>query len=454
MHNVKKTTTTYLIITPFIIFLGLVLGFSMPVYAQCSSQDECVSELEKVNREIEKLEGNIQKEDSTQRTISGEINKLTGEITKTSTEIKKKDSLITLIRNDILRKENGLSSLNDRLQREKQSLEKIIRKRHELGDATILEVILSSKDISEFYEDAPRFSSIQSSLSDSFKIIDELKVSIYNEKSSLEKKREQENNVKYSLELEKNKIEVQKKDRDQALSISETREASYSELKSIQEEEAQRIRAKMISFSGAGIGNRSISFGEAYDYAKFASQKTGVRTAFIMAIMQQETGFGRNVGGCNLREPETGAGVYIQSGNASVRSMVPGNFDNFKAITSALGRDWSTTPISCVAIISGKPYGYGGAMGYTQFIPNTWMSVESRVRNYLGKAVADPWNPQDAVMATAVFTQDLGAAAQTYSSELNAACRYYGSCSVYSYGTNVMSKAATIQIEIDMLERD
>ena len=82
------------------------------------------------------------------------------------------------------------------------------------------------------------------------------------------------------------------------------------------------------------------------------------------------------------------------------------------------------------------------------------MSVESRVRNYLGKAVADPWNPQDAVMATAVFTQDLGAAAQTYSSELNAACRYYGSCSVYSYGTNVMSKAATIQIEIDMLERD
>ena len=52
------------------------------------------------------------------------------------------------------------------------------------------------------------------------------------------------------------------------------------------------------------------------------------------------------------------------------------------------------------------------------------------------------------------FVKDLGAAAQTYSSEYNAACRYYGSCAIYAYGTNVMSKAATIQKEIDKLERD
>lgn len=450
----KKIQKTYLLLAPLLLIAGFSLTYPPTVYAQCSTQEECKRELERVNQEIQKLEGNIQKEDTTQKTISGEINKLTGEINKTATEIKKKDSLITTIRNDIVRKEKSLNALNERLAREKKSLEKILRKRYELEDATVLEYILSSENISDFYEDAPRFSSIQSSLSDSFEIIDDLKVSIYNEKSFLEKKLEQENDVKYSLELEKNKIEVQKKDRDQALSISETREASYAELKRIQEEEAQRIRAKMISFEGAGINSRSISFGEAYDYAKFASQKTGVRTAFIMAIMQQESGFGRNVGGCNLKDPLTGDGIYIQTGNPSVRNMVPGNFENFKSITAALGRDWSTTPISCAAIINGQPYGYGGAMGYTQFIPNTWMSVESRVRSYLGKGVANPWNPQDAVMATAIFTQDLGAAAQTYSAELNAACRYYGSCSVYSYGTNVMAKAANIQIEIDKLERN
>jgi hypothetical protein len=170
--------------------------------------------------------------------------------------------------------------------------------------------------------------------------------------------------------------------------------------------------------------------------------------------MQQETGFGRNVGGCNLRDGATGAGIYINSGNPSVRNMVPGNFENFKRITESLGRDWRTTPISCVAMINGRPYGHGGAMGYTQFIPNTWMSVEARVRSYLNVPVANPWDPQHAVMATAVFVRDLGAAAQTYSSEYNAACRYYGSCSVYAYGNNVMAKATTIQRTIDALERN
>ncbi len=422
--------------------------------ALCSTQAECQAELDKINAEINKINSNIIKKDGEIKTISGEINELTGEINKTAGEIKKKDTLIGNLRSDIVRKENSLVSLNQKLATEKLSLEQILRKRNQLDDATLFELVLSSKDISEFYEDAPSFAYVQDSLSDSFKIIDDLRVNIYHEKSALEQKKEQENDVKYSLVLEKNKIEGQKSDRDQALHVSKSDKASYEELKKQREKEAQEIRAKMIQFQGSGITGKSISFGEAYDYAKFASSKTGVRTAFIMAIMQQESGFGRNVGGCYLKDADTGDGIYISTGNKSIRNMVPGNFDNFKKITTALGRDWSTTPISCVAYSGGSAYGYGGAMGYTQFIPNTWMSVEARVRSYLGASVANPWNAQHAVMATAVFTKDLGAAAQTYSAEYNAACRYYGSCSIYAYGTNVMNKAANLQKEIDKLERE
>lgn len=442
-----------LIIGTSILMISTFFIWNEPSYAACVTQEDCKEKLEQIDQEIKKIEFDIKSEYDRQRTLSGEINKLSGEINQTASKIQEKNSLISNIRNDIIRKERSLEALNERLEREKKSLESVLRKRFELEDATILEVILSSKDVSEFYEDAPRYSSIQQSLSDSFAIIDELKVDIYHQKTTLENKREEENNVKYSLELEKNKIEVQKKDRDQAYSVSESKEASFEQLKEEREKEAREIRARLIQFQGAGIGSRSISFGEAYDYAKFASGKTGVRTAFIMAIMQQETGFGRNVGGCNLRNSETGDGVYISTGNPSVRNMVPGNFENFKKITASLGRDWSNTPISCVAYSNGKPYGYGGAMGYTQFIPNTWMSVEARVRNYFGASVANPWDPQHAVMATAVFVRDLGAASQTYSAEYNAACRYYGSCSVYAYGTNVMNKAVSIQTQIDLLER-
>jgi len=446
------------------VLLVLLVGISGIVSAQAKcltneNQETCKLRLEaeqkKLEAEVKKLEGDIKVEGNNQKTLSGEINKLTGDINKTAGEINKKTSLIANIRGEISSKEKSLKDLNSKLKREKESLERILRKRYELQDATFFEVLLSNKRFSNFYEDAPDFSFVQSSLSDSFNYIEKLKFEIYGEKTSLEKKKEAENNEKYSLTLEKGKIETQKKDRNQALGVSKSKEAGLAELKKLREAEISAIRSALISFKGSGVGSRSISFGEAYDYAKLASSKTGVRPAFIMAIMQQESGFGNNVGGCNLRDGNTGEGIYIKSGNVSQRNMVPGHFGAFQRITSNLGRDWKTTPISCAMVkADGSLYGYGGAMGYTQFIPGTWELVNARVQSYLGVAVANPWNPRDAVMATGVFMRDKGAQAQTYTAEYAAACGYFGTCSYYNYGSSVMTKAATIQKEIDTIERN
>jgi len=207
----------------------------------------------------------------------------------------------------------------------------------------------------------------------------------------------------------------------------------------------------LIQFQGNGM-TKSISFGDAYDYAKLAEKYTGVRAAFIMAIMQQETGFGRNVGGCYLKNDKTGDGVYIRSGNPTKRTMMVSNIPNFKKITSSLGRDWRKTPVSCAIYRNGQYFGYGGAMGYTQFIPNSWMGVAKRVESYLKTPVANPWNPRDAVMAAGVYLHDVGAAKRTYTAEYNAACRYYGACS--SYAPSVMARIPRIQGLIDTLERN
>ena len=244
---------------------------------------------------------------------------------------------------------------------------------------------------------------------------------------------------------------------------SQTKENSYAELKRIQEEEAGRIRARMIQFQGAGINSRAISFGEAYDYAKQAESKTGVSAAFIIAIMQQETNLGSNVGGCYVTDLATGDGIGLQSQLSYERVMGSGSLPHFEDIMTRLGEDWKTTPVSCPIDIkrvgSARVYyngrGYGGAMGYTQFIPSTWVTVSSRVQAHLNVATANPWNPEHAVMATAVYVRDLGASgsiASNPSAYSNAACRYYGQCSGYQSG--VMKKAASVQLEIDKLERD
>ena len=435
-------------------------AFDISQCEQQENEDVCRKRLADIEKEIKKLEGNIQEENKNQESLSGEITKLNGEIQKTAGDIQKKSNLISTIKKEINLKEQSLAQLNEKLRREKESLKKILRKRNELDGFTIFEMILSTKKVSAFYEDAADFSYVQRSLSDSFDEINTLKRDIHGEKISLESKRKEEDNERYALTLEKGKIESQKKDRDVALSLSESKEAGLAELKKLREQEIAKIRSALIKFQGSGVTSRSISFGEAYDYAKQAEQKTGVRAAFIMAIMQQETAFGNNVGGCYLtQKPENpiggvykANGIYIKSGNPSKKNMIPSHYDAFLRITSSLGLDWKKTPISCALIRSdGSLFGHGGAMGYTQFIPGTWELVNKRVQSYLGVAVANPWNPQHAVMATGVFLQDKGAASQTYTAEYNAACRYYGQCSTYA--SSVMAKAANIQISINTLEK-
>ncbi len=107
----------------------------------------------------------------------------------------------------------------------------------------------------------------------------------------------------------------------------------------------------------------------------------------------------------------------------------------------------------------GAPIGWGGAMGPTQFIPSTWVLFESRIKELTGAKVADPWNPRDAITATALYLEDLGAVTGNESSERNAACKYYSgrSCASTSaaagYGNSVMRKIVGVQQDIDKLQR-
>jgi membrane-bound lytic murein transglycosylase B len=102
--------------------------------------------------------------------------------------------------------------------------------------------------------------------------------------------------------------------------------------------------------------------------------------------------------------------------------------------------------------------GYGGAMGPSQFIPSTWQLYAPRIESATAVSTANPWDPRDAIMATALYLSDLGAGLQTYTAERNAACKYYSgrSCDSRSppnasYGNSVTAKADTIQQTIDYL---
>ena len=139
---------------------------------------------------------------------------------------------------------------------------------------------------------------------------------------------------------------------------------------------------------------------------------------------------------------------------------MPGPNDNswrddqtiFLALTKQLGLDPETVPLSC-------PWqgGWGGAMGPSQFIPTTWNSYAPRVASTVGVGTADPWNPEHAFVASALYLADLGASAGGFTAERTAALKYYAGSNWSNpqnafYGNGVMGHASTIQNTIDELK--
>jgi len=118
------------------------------------------------------------------------------------------------------------------------------------------------------------------------------------------------------------------------------------------------------------------------------------------------------------------------------------------------------TPVSCpLGKVFTSSRGYGGAMGPSQFIPSTWILYEKRLEERLDVPFANPWDAKHAIMATALYMQDLGAAGGTYTAERNAACRYYSGRACdnkkptnFTYGDSVIKKADGFQTNIDFLK--
>ncbi|MEI8270336.1 MAG: lytic murein transglycosylase [bacterium] len=292
------------------------------------------------------------------------------------------------------------------------------------------------------------YDSIKQAVKASVDQINGVKAETEVQKKDLEVKQDAETDAKVELETAQKKVTQSEAEKKKLLAISKQKESAYQLLATQQKSKADKIRAALFNLRDT----KAIPFETALAYANLASQKTGVRTAFILGIITQESNLGTDSGSCYLTNFETGEGISSKSGKIFKNVMKPSrDVAPFIIITEALGRIPAKTLVSCP--IGGS--GYGGAMGPAQFIPSTWQGMRDTIANALGVSNPDPWNPKDAIMASALFLRDLGAKNGSYTSEMKAACRYYGTGgSSCSYGLSVAKKSKTIQTNIDFIDKN
>lgn len=443
------------------VLLGTILLFEMYTRVASADTSACPSSFTGLTRpqleaalaacqkEIDSVQNVLNQEKQKSATFTSEIATLNAKIKKAQLEIKKRNAGIESLTGDILVKNKTIDSLSLKIENEKESLAQLIKKTEEIDSYSLAEVALSDKKISDFFSDLDSFEFIQDEISASLVRVGDAKAQTEEEKKALEDKKNKEIDLRKAQEAEKKRIEASEAEKKRLLKVTKGNEAAYQKDLAEKQKRAAEIRATLFALRDTG----EISFGRALDYSMVVSKTTGIRPAFLLAIFQQESGFGRSQGSCLLSNASTGAGVGKNTGTPFNRVMNPTrDVPVFLDLMSRLGRDAFATPVSCP-----QSAGWGGAMGPAQFIPSTWIIFENRIERALGIATADPWFARDAFMAAGIYLTDLGARPDSYTSERNAACRYFSgkkcadSSWASTYGSQVMAKAEVLQATIDSL---
>jgi membrane-bound lytic murein transglycosylase B len=412
-----------------------------------ADKNYCRSELNNIEAELANLI-NKQKEQQKQTgTLKGDVDYLTSQINALKAKIKARSLAIAQLKVNIVEKTNTIISLNNKIDREHESLAQLLRNTNEFDEGTILHLVLSDDSISNFYSDLESYASIKQAVKASADKIRGIKDQTEVVKKDLEQKQNAQIDAKAELENAQKKVAQSEADKKQLLAISKNKELEYQKLAIQKKAQADKIRSAL--FSLAGISQK-IEFGTALAYANDVKNKLGVDPAFLLAILTQESNLGANVGQCYLTDTDTGAGVGKNTGTPFANVMHPTrDVPVFLEIANDLGINAFQTAVSCP--IKGVQ-GYGGAMGPAQFIPSTWKIFASRLKDVLGYK-ASPWFPKDAFMASGMYLSDLGAVGTSASAQSRAACKYYGSGgSSCSYSRSVMKLKAKIQADIDLLQ--
>lgn len=427
------------------LFAGPALLLAQELTA--SERSALERQLADLEREMQKTQSSIDGLYSEGESLKRDIAILDGEIKKAKLQVRATEVEIQQLSAGIVVHGRTIGTLSDKMLREQESLAQILRNTDRIDDYSLVEAVLSTENISDFFGDLDSYAAINQATKVSFEELRDTRQETEKEKVGLEGARTNSQILHSALILDQKKVESKEAEKRKLLAETKGQEGMYRQLKSVQEQTAAQIRAKLFPLRDT----EGIQFGTAVEYAKTASAKTGVRPALILAILSQESDLGKNVGQCLITDLTTGDGKGKNTGTPFPGTMkVPRDTVPFERLMAAAGRDWQTTPVSCPL-----PGGYGGAMGPTQFIPSTWEGYEARIKATLGVGAADPWNALHAITATGLYLSDLGAGSGTYIAEHTAAARYYAGGNWASagqgYGTSVMNKAAGFQKDIDFL---
>ena len=425
------------------------------------SEDEYRALLEKCKKYYEgksaELEGDISQTEAEKKTLANAVYIFQNEIKNLNYQIQQSNVMIKDLGLQIGDTKVSINKTDTTIGGTRDNLAVLLQLRYEEDRKSIVEILLGEENMSDFFDNLVALEALNSNTQTFLKNIRDLKLDLEDQKVSMDAEKQDLENFVIIQDLQKQQSTIKKQEQQNLLTLTELEYQTYLTEKQVSEAMASKIGSLL--FEMIEVPEGGIKFEDAVEIVKTVSQQTGIRAAFSLAIMWQETRIGKLKGGCFLKNTQNGDGIYIKTGNRAPRTMKPTRdvqpfLTIIKELNSALKLKTGAfdTPVSCCMVRNGEYFGWGSAMGPAQFIPSTWMIYKDRIEVATGDVPANPWNVRDAFLANGFFLKDKGAGKQTYETEIYSALKYFGCTSSWcrsNYGVPVMRASDCIQQYMD-----
>lgn len=430
---------------------GLFLFIFVVIFADLnfvSGQEDKKTELELQLEQLEKeaaiLDSDLSKVGGEKRTLASELATLDMEIKQRNLSIKKVALAIQQAALAVERKSEELETLAKKIDNSRKALADSLTAIHKYDEEDWFSVLLKNTNLGSFLGAVGNLNKVVVDVDKKLTDFKEEKSLVEKEKIELEDFQEEQEDLRTLQEVERRFLAQKKKEKEEIIRLTKGKESLFQQLLQLKKRDISTLKTQLFYLEKTGI-----SAEDAVRFADLAAKRAGIRTSFLLALLEVETGkqfedgiitAGTNVGTGNWKTDMYNCYLRLKK-----RKAAEAEKRAFFEITGKLNLDPDRMPVS-----RRPSYGCGGAMGAAQFLPTTWLRFEERVTELTGHNPPNPWNVEDAFTASAIFLAEAGASSQTQAGEIKAAKTYLSgnpNCRKYicrSYSNRIISLAKDI----------
>lgn len=424
-------------------------GFLSFQNANATVQEEIADrrrQIEELQRQIEEYQSQIDVSRGQSRTLENEIGQLNAKINQITLEIRGLELSVNKTKLEIGETEGGIKESEDAIAKHKNALAQYINIAYQNDQTTLTEILFNNENLSDFFNYLNDLQNTQDNLRVTIQSVKTLKAELEERQTDLESKKTDLEHLIGIQAVQKRSLDINKKGKDGLLKETKGQEARFQELIKRSQKDIEKIR-KQLTF----LQQHGITAEDAVKYGQLAAIRAGIRPAFLLAILEIESRLGQNVGTGNWKDDMYECYIrlgtkYYPNKKSYYLQRAETEKNAFFAIIGKLGLNPDSVKVS-----REPNYGCGGAMGPAQFIPSTWVAYEEEVARLTGHNPPNPWNIEDAFMASAIKLARGGADKKTRTTESGAARAYIGGSTKCSssicnyYSRTVLNKADEIE---------